>query len=206
MYCESISNTVIARLPIYLHYLNSLKEDGKNTISSAAIAQALDMGEVQVRKDLALVSGVGKPKIGYIVSELTAHIETALGMEKEKKAIIVGAGKLGRALLGYDGFNEYGLNIVAAFDKKLTEREITANKKCVYPMSELKGFCVDNGISIGIITVSEEEAQKVCNELTERCGISAIWNFAPIKLKITGDVKLKNENMAASLATLAAKL
>ena len=205
MYCDSISNTVIARLPIYLHYLNSLGDDGKNTISSAAIAQALDMGEVQVRKDLALVSGAGKPKIGYVVSELTKHIETALGMGKERKAIIVGAGKLGRALLGYEGFNEYGLNIIAAFDKKSTEREITANNKFVYPISELKGFCTDNDIGIGIITVPEAEAQKVCDELTE-CGISAIWNFSPVKLKISGDVKLKNENMAASLAALVAKM
>ena len=113
---KKIPKAVLMRLPIYLHYLKTLPRSEKKTISSSVIAGALKLGEVQVRKDLALVSGAGKPKIGYFVDELIGHLEHVLGSRNITKAVIVGAGKLGKALMFFDGFPEYGIMIDTAFD------------------------------------------------------------------------------------------
>ena len=198
--------SAMKRLPIYLHYLKSLGKDDKATISSAAIAEALGLGEVQVRKDLALVSGAGKPKIGYYLTELSEHIETALGVKNETtNVVVVGAGKLGKALFLYDGFAEFGLNILAAFDKDEKKAEKIGDNKSVYPISEIEKFCKANDVRIGVIAVPEKEAEIAFDTLL-KCGVSAVWNVAPVRLKSTESVKVKNENLAAALAVLAASI
>ena len=111
---KEISKATLKRLPTYLAYLKSLPEGSSVNISATALAAGLHMGEVQVRKDLALVSSGGRPKIGYNRAALIADIEQFLGYGNTNDAVLIGAGKLGRALLGYSGFAEYGLNIVAA--------------------------------------------------------------------------------------------
>ena len=196
---------MVARLPIYLHYLKTLEKGTQTNISSGSIAQALGLGEVQVRKDLGLISGAGKPKVGYKVDELINHIEKALGTSEETKAVIVGAGKLGLALLGYEGFKEFGINILAAFDKNSEKLCETGNNKRVLAIAELKNYCVMHSVKIGIITVPEKEAVKVYEEL-KTCGVSAVWNFAPVRLAGENGIKVRNENMAAALAVLAADL
>lgn len=113
---KEISKSVLKRLPSYLTYLKSLPADGPANISATALAAALSMGEVQVRKDLALVSDGGRPKVGYMRESLISDIEQFLGYDNTTEAVLIGAGKLGRALLGYSGFAEYGLEIAAAFD------------------------------------------------------------------------------------------
>ena len=202
---KKIPKPVAARLPLYLHYLKSIATHGNPTISSGGIAQALGLGEVQVRKDLGLISGAGKPKIGYYVKELIAHIEDALGTAATTNAVIVGAGKLGLALLGYDGFKEFGINILAAFDKNSEKLCDWGNNKKVLAMSDLKDYCLNNDVKIGIITVPEKEAYSVYDVL-KGCGVSAVWNFAPARLAPTDGIKVRNENMAAALAVLAADL
>lgn len=202
---QKIPESVLARLPVYLHYLKSLGVKRSDTISSAAIAKNLKLGEVQVRKDLALVSGAGKPKIGYYATELIEHIEIALGSEKCTNAVIVGAGKLGKALLCYEGFSEFGVHILAAFDVAPGGLENLPKGKTILPLSELESFCKNNLIKIGVITVPESQAQSVCDRLLA-CGVSAIWNFAPARLEVPPEIKLKNENMAASVAVLSAVL
>ena len=203
MTCDKkMPKSVKARLPIYLHYLKSLEADGVPTISSAAIAAAQGLGEVQVRKDLAMVSGSGKPKIGYFVGELASHIENALGSNCVTGVIIVGAGKLGKALLCYDGFEEFGLDIMAAFDSDDGKTGVTHGKP-VYPLSEIKNFCKTHAVKIGVIAVPEKAAEETLALLID-CGVKAIWNFAPVRLKAENGVKIKNENMAAALAVLSA--
>ena len=202
MACDKkIPKSVKARLPIYLHYLKSLEADETATISSAAIAAAQGLGEVQVRKDLAMVSGAGKPKIGYFVNELASHIENALGSNCVTGVIIVGAGKLGKALLCYDGFEEFGLNVMAAFDKDESKAGVV-HEKTVYPVSRAKDFCKTHAVKIGVIAVPEKSAEETLALLID-CGVKAVWNFAPVRLKAQG-VKIKNENMAAALAVLSA--
>lgn len=126
MEVKGISQAILRRLPIYLTYLKSLPPQGPAHISATAIAAALHMGEVQVRKDLASVSKAGRPRIGYIVSELVEDLEAFLGCNDVSNAVIVGAGKLGKALLDYEGFSEYGLHIVAGLDIRVTSEETTA--------------------------------------------------------------------------------
>lgn len=198
---KKIPKAVLMRLPIYLHYLKTLPRSEKKTISSSAIAGALKLGEVQVRKDLALVSGAGKPKIGYFVDELIGHLEHVLGSRNITKAVIVGAGKLGKALMFFDGFPEYGIMIDTAFDCDGSKCGPLERGKQILPMEKLKDYCRSENIKIGIITVPEKEAQKVCDSLVD-AGVSAIWNFASASLETPDGVKVKNENIASSLAVL----
>ena len=194
---------VMRRLPCYLNYLKGIPS-GSGYISSATIASALGYGDVQVRKDLAQISGRGKPKMGYEIDNLIAALESTLGYTSYKSAVIVGAGKLGMALYGYDGFSEYGLEIVAAFDadEKITRDIIRGT---IYPSSYFSEYCRKHRIDIGIITVPRSEAQKVCDEMV-KCGIRAIWNFSPSILSAPDSVTVRNENMAESIAVLSRSL
>ena len=199
---KEVSRSVLKRLPVYLLYLKNLPEDAPAHISATALAAALGMGEVQVRKDLALVSDGGRPKIGYLRSALVEDIEAFLGYDNTTDAIIVGAGKLGCALLGYEGFAEYGLNIVAAFDR--TPHEDMSGKP-VYPVDNLQSFCKRNKVLMGIITVPAAHAQEVADRMIE-CGIKAIWNFAPVHLEAPSHILIQNQNMATNLAVLSMHL
>lgn len=199
---KEISKSVLKRLPGYLAYLKSIPEDAPAHISATALANALGMGEVQVRKDLALVSNGGRPKIGYLRAGLVEDIEQFLGYDNTTDAILVGAGKLGCALLEYEGFSEYGLNILAAFD---CDPKTGASVKPVYPMDKLASFCKSRKVLMGIITVPAVHAQEVANLMIE-CGIKAIWNFAPVHLVVPENVLVQNQNMATSLAVLSVHL
>lgn len=197
----TIPKATLGRLPQYLQYLKSLPQCEGGTISATAIARGLSLGEVQVRKDLAVVSGAGKPKIGYVTSELIENLESRLGCNSLTSAVLVGAGKLGKALLDYGGFEEYGVRIAAAFDCNESVLMPNRTAKKILPMHELDAFCVQNGIKLGIITVGRGSAQEVCDRLVAS-GIAAIWNFAPCGLKVPDGVLLKQENLALSLAYL----
>ena len=195
----AVSNTTIKRLPVYLQYLKQLPADTEN-ISATAIANGLRRGAVQVRKDLSGVSGEGRPRVGYNVESLIASLEKALGYNEKSTAVLVGAGKLGGALLGYKGFEEYGLHIVAAFDMNPEKAGTEEGGKPIYAMEDFQRFCKRRKIKIGIITTGAGAAQSVCDLMVES-GIKAIWNFAPVHLDSHG-VPLRSENMAASLAML----
>lgn len=197
----SVTRATLGRLPMYLEYLRSLDLSAAPNTSATIIAKALGLGEVQVRKDLSSVSGDGKPKIGYVTSELIEKLECFLGLNEHAKAVIVGAGKLGSALHEYNGFVKYGIDIVAAFDKNPENEVSSADGKTVLSMSKLTSFCQKEGVRIGIITVPVSAAQEVCDKLVES-GICAIWNFAPIALSVPEGVIVKQENLALSLAYL----
>lgn len=198
---SNVTKATLGRLPQYLQFLNGLPPGQYDHISATTIAKMLSLGEVQVRKDLAAVSGLGKPKVGYRTSELIKDLEDALGCKKLTPAILVGAGKLGRALLDYNGFEEYGVQITAAFDCNEQVLRMNKTSKEILPISSLKKYCTENGIRIGIITVGSGSAQDVCDQMLE-AGITAIWNFAPCQLKVPDDVLVKQENLALSLAHL----
>ena len=202
---KEISKATLKRLPTYLSYLKSMPADAPANISATALAAGLNMGEVQVRKDLALVSNGGRPKIGYNRERLIADIESFLGYGDTNDAVLIGAGKLGRALLGYSGFAEYGLNIVAAFDSNDAIIGTGKSGKPIMHLSRLAETCRRFKVKIGIITVPAEHAQAVCDLLIEN-GIMAIWNFAPKHLTVPDNILVQNENMAASLALLSKHL
>lgn len=200
----SVSKAALGRLPSYLSYLKELSPEKVPYISATTIAKELNLGEVQVRKDLAVVSGAGKPRLGYVTEELIEKLEDCLGYNQLTFAVLVGAGKLGRALLQYDGFERFGVKISAAFDSN--EKVINLDSKTeILPMNQFEIFCHKHNVKLGIITVGEGSAQTVCDQMV-KSGITAIWNFAPCKLKVPSGVLLQNENLALSLAHLSNQL
>ena len=201
---KKISKSVLKRLPGYHAYLKSIQNSDSPYISATAIANALDMGEVQVRKDLAMVSDGGRPKVGYVREHLIEDIEQFLGYDNTTDAILVGAGRLGQALLGYNGFDEYGLNILAAFDIR-PETKRKDSGKPILPLDQMVPFCQEHKILMGIITVPTEFAQEACDRMIQ-AGIKAIWTFAPTHLDVPDHVMVHNENMANSLAILSMHL
>ncbi len=193
-----LSKQALKRLPVYMSYLKSLDTEQIEYISSSTVAEALDMNDVQVRKDLAAVCKTsGIPKKGFVVRDLIGGISDFLGYSQGNDAILIGAGNLGMALMSYRGFDNYGINIVAAFDS----RPEVIDNKTVFDISRLDEICQKLNVKIGIITVPDTAAQKVC-DLLVKSGILAIWNFAPTHIKAPQDILVQNENMASSLALL----
>ena len=199
-----ITKATLGRLPHYLQFLRELSADDVPYISATVIAKKLSLGEVQVRKDLSAVSGAGKPKIGYKTVDLIKTLEAHLGQGDMTNAVLVGAGKLGKALLEFDDFEDYGVKIIAAFD--CNETAIRYNRSIeILPMNDFDSFCKKNNVKIGIITVGAGSAQDVCNRMIES-GIMAIWNFAPCNLEVPDGILIKQERLALSLAYLNNKL
>ena len=205
MKANQITRATLGRLPLYLNYLKQIESSGVRSISATTIAKALSLGEVQVRKDLASVSGAGKPKVGYESSDLIKRLEDTLGSNSITSAVLVGAGKLGRALLDYNGFEEFGIKIIAAFDSNDEVIRFSKTSKDILPISTLSEYCIANNVKLGIITVGQGSAQQVCN-MMEQSGIKAIWNFAPCNLEVSDGILVKNENLALSLAHLSNQL
>lgn len=204
MKANSVSKATLGRIPQYLALLRDLSPEKVPYISATAISKLLKLGEVLVRKDLATISGAGKPRLGYATDELIEKLEDCLGYKRMTAAVLVGAGRLGRALLQYDGFEHFGVKIQAAFD--CNEQVINLDSKTqILPMNQFGRFCTDHQVRLGIITVGEGSAQAVCDQMVEN-GITAIWNFAPCKLKVPAGVLLQNENLALALAHLSNQL
>lgn len=203
METKKVSKKLLSRLPIYLNYLKGLPE-GVVDVSATKIANALHLGDVLVRKDLAKISDGGRRKLGYERENLIQDIEEFLDVNSTTCAIIVGAGKLGQALLDYTGFEKSGLRILAGFDIHPAVQK-TEGGKPVYSMSRLESFCQCHDVAIGIITVPAEHAQEACDNVVA-CGIKAIWNFSPAHLTVPTDVVIQSENLAVSLTALRMQL
>ena len=198
---SSLSILLYGRLLSYLRFMKQLPEGAPNNISSTVISAALGVHDVQVRKDLAIVSDGGKPKVGYITRDLIVDLEHFLGHDNYLDAALVGTGNLGKAFLFYENFKRYGMKITAAFDSasKLIGTEI--NKVQVFDAREITDICGQLHISMGIIAVPASCAQKVCNQLVAG-GVRAIWNFSPVNLNVPQGIIVKDEDVAASLAVL----
>ena len=201
-----ISRQALRRMPFYLQQLKQLLREGAETVTARTVAERLCLNEVQVRKDFAAVCPRrGRPRTGFPLEELITEMELLLGYNDVKNAILVGAGSLGRALLSYDTFRDYGLNIAAAFDvsPEAVGREI--NGKPVLPLEALGETVRQLGARIGIIACPASAAQEVCDRLVAS-GILAVWNFAPVHLNAPTHILVQSENMAASLAVLSMHL
>lgn len=195
---KPVSRKLLKRLPVYLNYLKNLPEDSPN-VSATAMARDLELGDVQVRKDLAKIS-TGRRRTGRNRHQLMQDIEEYLNFAEETGTIVVGAGKLGRALLDYAGFEEAGFNVMAGFDIE-PSIDISEGGKPIYPVGRLEHFCKHYDVHIGVIAVPAESAQRVCDSLVA-CGVRAIWNFAPIHLQVPDYVIVQSENLAVSLTSL----
>ena len=201
-----VMKSTLSRLPLYYSYISRLEAEGVESVSSVLLAQHLNLNPVLVRKDLAQVSSVaGHPRTGFEVKQLLVDIDNYMGYNKLDEAILVGVGSMGRIILTNSKFEKFGLNIVVGFDKDPYLCGIQLEGKHVLPMEKMESLVQRMGIRIGIITVPDDQAQEVCDQMV-RCGIKAIWNFAFVPLKVPEDVLVKNENLPSSLAVLAHKL
>ena len=182
-------------------YLQFIRRMSAEKVSATQIAKGLGLGEVQVRKDLASVCAAGLPKVGYPVRALRRDMEKALRTNTPTCAIVVGAGKLGSALMEYDGFGEYGMEIIAAFDRNAEASPLSHGRVPVYSMDQLAAFCTSHQVAAGILTVPADSAQSAAEEMV-RSGLTAILNFAPFPIKVPPHVTVHQENIALSLAYL----
>ena len=196
---NDISRATLGRIPIYLEHLKGLSSCPEN-ISSTAIARELGFGEVQVRKDLGALCGKGRPKVGYKTETLIKCLEGYFETERTK-AVLLGCGHFGRALLDFSGFDDLGLDISAGFDENILKAEKSAGGRPVLPMSDFAKFCGENEVSLGIINVPPEGAQDAF-ELLHENGIKAVWCMTPCRLSAPPDAVVEYENMVASSAYL----
>ena len=201
----SIPQPSLRRLPQYHHYLIEREAKGITRISCSVIGQDLGLVPVQVRKDLQYTGIIGKPKTGYSVSELILSIETFLGWNNVNEAFLVGVGNLGTALLGHERFTQFGLKIVAAFDTNPAKIGQWIHEKAVLNLDKLADLAPRMSIHLGIITTPAHVAQAVADEMVKG-GIQAIWNFAPVKLKLPENIIVHNEDLYSTLASLSWKL
>ena len=198
----SVPKETLQRLPKYYEYLKSANRDGICTISSTRIAEDMHLNSVLVRKDLAMISSVsGKPRVGFHIKDLMEDMENFLGYNNQSEAILVGVGSLGKALLSYDGFKGYGLNIVMAFDVNDNIVGKKINDVTIFHADNMEYLAKRLNIKMGIIATPKQAAQSICYRMID-AGILAIWNFAPTHLTVPKEIVVKDENLAASLALL----
>ena len=202
---KQVSKRTLNRLPVYLSLLQEKAKEGVEYISATTIANLLDLNHVQVRKDLSCASSAGRPKVGYETTVLISDLQEFLDYNNTKKAVIIGAGDLGKALLGYEGFTSYGLDVIAAFDSNRLLAGTKIKGKPIYHVDQMPEMLQEMDIHIGIITTPARYAQETCNVLVA-CGVKGIWNFAPTSLNVPKNIIVQNENMATSLAVLSNKL
>ncbi len=202
---KPIPEPSLKRLPTYLQLLKVFESEGLSGISTTSFANELSLDPTQVRKDLGYTGIIGKPKVGYDVKELITTIESFLNWDNNSDAFLAGAGNLGSALVGYKTLKEHGVNIVACFDSDENKIGKTIKGVSVFDIKKLPNLAKRMHIKIGIITVSEENAQSVA-DLMINSGIKAIWNFTPAAIKVKEDVIIENADFTPSLALLTRKI
>lgn len=203
---QPIPEPTLRRLPLYYQYLKKVEQQGQNNfISCTRIGSDLGILPIQVRKDLEITEAVGRPKLGYQVKELMTTISDFLGWNNTTDAYLVGVGNLGTALFAYQGFKEYGVNIVAGFDtdEQKVGKELYGKK--ILHVNKLPDMVKRMGIRIGILAVPAQSAQELA-DLMVKAGILAIWNFSPAKLNVRPGIIVQHENLASSLVVLSKKL
>ncbi len=186
---------------MYLRYLEDLDTRGQQTASSDELAHLCGTTPAQVRKDLSFFGSFGKRGLGYPVHELTAHLREILGLEREWKVIIVGAGKIGAALANYRGFRQRGFTIVGVYDNDPNKVGQPWGEAIVRPMDELARDVAREDASIAVLAIPSEDAQAVV-DLVVNAGVRAILNFAPAQITVPPHVSLKSVNMAMELEGL----
>lgn len=193
------------RLPAYLQLLRALQGEGREYVSGTVLATTHNLEPVIVRKDLAVTGAIGTPRLGFKVANLIVAIEQFLGWDHQAKAVLAGVGNLGSALLGYRGFENYGLRIAGAFDQDPAKVGTWVHGRRIMPVSQLTSFVRRGNIHLGILAVPSEAAQATA-DLMVTAGIRGIWNFAPVKLMVPDSVVTHKEDLAEGLAVLSHRL
>ncbi len=202
---EKISPAVIRRLPRYYRYLSEMEEAGIDKLSSSQMSMDMGLNASQIRRDLNCFGGFGQQGYGYSVTKLKKEIARILGLNKRYKVVIIGAGRIGQALLGYRSFMLEGFEIVGIFDSDPAKMGLLPEGHEVFGLESLDSFIAENGIDIAIICTPKEAAQKSADHLVS-CGIKGIWNFAPVDVAVRRGVAVENIHLSDSLYVLSYKL
>lgn len=195
----------IRRLPMYLKTLRQFHNAGREIVSSAHLARELNVPQINVKKDLEITGATGKTGVGYMVKSLIYHIESFLGWNNTTDAFLVGAGNLGQALMGYQGFQQHGLRITAAFDTDIALIGKQIDKIPVFPLNKLTNLASRMHVHLAILTVPALCAQDVCEQLV-KADIRGIWNFTSEPLKVPPTVIVHQEDLTAGLAELSVRI
>lgn len=202
---KEISQAVVGRLPRYLRYLGELRDEGIERVSSQELSDIMQVTASQIRQDLNTFGGFGQQGYGYNVGHLYNEIGKILGLNREHRLIIVGAGHLGQALVNYSNFERRGFLFCGLFDSdpKVCGKKIRSI--AVRPMEEMAGFIRDHNIDIAVLTIPKNAAVETAEQLAA-CGIKGIWNFAHVDLRLPGHIQVENVHLSDSLMKLSYNL
>jgi redox-sensing transcriptional repressor len=198
---RKIAESTVRRLSLYLRFLENFEAQGHTTISSAELARRGGTTSAQVRKDLSFFGSFGKRGLGYPVGELARRLRDILGLDRTYRVVLVGAGRIGGALVQYPGFRQRGFNVSAIYDSDAKKVGSRWNGLVVRDVNHLGTELKKEPVDIAIVVTPAEAAQDVADKLVH-AGVKAILNFAPIQLSVPNDVVVKSVNMALELETL----
>lgn len=200
-----VSEAVIRRLPGYYRHLKELEAEGITQISSQGLGERMHLTASQIRQDINCFGGFGRQGFGYAVAELREHIGSILGLDRDLRMIIVGAGNIGRAVALSDSFSLSGFCTVAVFDSDPTKIGMKIGSLVVQDVAHIGRYIADNRVDICVLAVPAERAQALVDELCEM-GIRAFWNFVPIDLKLPEDAAVMNVHLEEGLQILSFRM
>ena len=198
---RKIAESTVRRLSLYLRFLEEFEEQGATTVSSEALASRGGTTSAQVRKDLSFFGSFGKRGLGYLVPELKTRLRDILGLDRRYRVIVIGAGKIGSALVQYGGFRARGFDLVAIYDNDPKKIGREWNGLLVRSATELEADLEREPADIAAVVTPAEVAQGVADRLV-RSGITAILNFAPVQLSVPDPVAVKTVNLVLELEAL----
>ncbi len=202
---KNVPEVVIKRLPRYYRYLADCLKQGETRISSGRLSEKMNVTASQVRQDFNYFGGFGQQGYGYNVEYLYNEIAKILGLTDGYKAVIIGAGHLGMALVNHASFERRGFDICALFDVDNRKIGKTVNSKPIFHMDNLEGYIKKNNVSIAILALPKEAVCELAEKLVEY-GIKGLWNFSSAEIKTEKPVAIENVHMSDSLMTLAYKI
>ena len=198
---KRIADSTVRRLSLYLRFLEEFEQSGRQTVSSDELARRGGTTSAQVRKDLSSFGSFGKRGLGYAVPELAQHLREILGLGREWRVVIIGAGNIGTALAQFGGFRQRGFRVIAVYDRDPRKVGTRWDSLVVRDVADLEADAGRDHPDIAVLTVPSDDAQAAV-DLVVRAGVKAILNFAPAPLLVPADVALKTVNMALELEGL----
>ena len=192
---------IVRHFPLYLNWIREKMAGGMEFVSAAELAAACGFDPVVTRKELAITGVIGTPRKGFPAAALAHAITVCLGWDNSTDAVLVGAGSLGTALLGYDGFREHNLDFVIAFDSNPAKIGRNLHSVPVRNVTEMTNLVRRMNLRLAVLTVPKDHAQS-CADMLVAAGIRGIWNFSPVKLNVPGNVHVENADLTAGLAAL----
>lgn len=201
MKVEKISELTTNRLSVYLRCLNELAAEGTKKVSSEKLAERFHLNPAQIRKDLACFGEFGVRGVGYSVEDLRKHLKKILGLNRQHRVAIIGAGRLGMALADYYGFQQTNFTVAAMFDADSEKIGQKIGDIIIFDIKSFSEIVKRANIDVAVIAVPAEFAQTVLETVT-KAGIKAVLNFAPTPLRVNGDVRLKTVDLTITLQGL----